>query len=122
MSFFPAIPLTGFVGWKVFDNSAARQFETFRNTPQVIRDVEYFHDNIAKATTAEALVKDRKLLTVALGAFGLDEEINKQALVRRILEEGTDDTASFANRLADPRWKEFAKEFYELINRYTVEK
>ncbi len=109
--FTPAIPITGYLGWRVFQNSADRQFEIFQKSPEVIRNMEHFRENISEATTAEKLVNDRKLLTVALGAFGLEEEINKKAFIRKILEEGTDASDSFANRLADPRWRQFAKAF-----------
>ncbi|MEZ5892657.1 MAG: DUF1217 domain-containing protein [Parvularculaceae bacterium] len=111
MIYTPAIPLGGYLGWKVFDKTAARQFATFQNTPQVKRNIEYFREHIAEAATPEKLVKDRRLLEVALGAFGLEDEINKRALIRKVLEEGTDFSDAFANRMADPRWREFSKEF-----------
>ncbi|MEO1136895.1 MAG: DUF1217 domain-containing protein [Pseudomonadota bacterium] len=111
MTFSPAIPLGGYLGWRVFENSADRQFEIFKNTPAVERNLEYFRENIAGATTAETLVKDRQLLTVALGAYGLEEEINKRAFIQKILEDGTDISTSFANRLNDPRWRSFARDF-----------
>lgn len=111
MTFYPAIPLGGYLGWKVFDNSASRQFEVFKETPTVIRDVDYFRENIANATSAKKLVSDRRLLQVALGAYGLSEEIDKRAFIQKILEEGTDFGDSFANRLSDPRWRQFARDF-----------
>lgn len=111
MTFAPAIPLTGYLGWRVFENSADRQFEVFKSSPEITRNLEYFTDNIKEALTAEDLVKDRKLLTVALGAYGLSEEIDNRAFVRKVLEDGTDDPYSFANRLNDSRWKAFAKDF-----------
>ncbi|WDI31553.1 DUF1217 domain-containing protein [Hyphococcus flavus] len=111
MTFYPAIPLGGYLGWKVFDNSADRQFEVFKNSPTIVRNVEYFRENIAEAKTAEDLVNDRRLLEVALGAYGLQEEINKKAWIQKILEEGTDLSDAFANRLSDSRWREFAKGF-----------
>ncbi len=111
MTFTPAIPLSGYLGWRVFESNAERQFETFKTSPEIVRNVDYFREHIAEATTAEKLVNDRKLLTVALGAFGLEDEIDKKAFIRKILEEGTDLSDSFANRLADSRWREFAKAF-----------
>lgn len=109
--FTPAIPLGGYLGWRVLQNTAERQFETFQKSPEIVRNVDYFREHIAEADTAEKLVDDRKLLTVALGAFGLEEEINKKAFIQKILEEGTDASDSFANRLSDTRWRQFAKAF-----------
>ena len=48
---------------------------------------------------------------LALGAFGLSEEINKRAFIRRILEGGTDSLEAPANRMPDPRWRRFAAVF-----------
>ena len=111
MSFFPAIPVSGFVGWRIFEQSAEAQKDIFAGVQSTQRNIAYFKDNLISADSAENLVKDRRLLTVALGAFGLSEEIDKKALIRRVLEDGTDDTRSFANRLNDTRWRNFAKAF-----------
>ncbi|MHA7873610.1 MAG: DUF1217 domain-containing protein, partial [Hyphococcus sp.] len=97
--------------WRILQATSARQQETFERSPQLQRNIEYFRENISSATTAEDLVKDRRLLTVALGAFGLSEEINKRAFVQRMLEGGTDEPDSFANRFADNRYREFVKAF-----------
>ena len=55
-----------------------------------------------RIASAEALVKDRRLLTVALGAFGLDGEIDKKFFIRKVLEGGTEASDSLANRPYDP--------------------
>ena len=111
MTFLPAVPFGGFLGWQVLDRSAGRQKEIFENEPLTVRNLDYFKENIRTAITPERLVNDRKLLTVALGAFGLEGEIDKKALIRRVLEDGTDKQDSFANRLSDIRWREFSKAF-----------
>ena len=48
---------------------------------------------------------------MALGAFGLDGEIDKKAFVRKILEEGTTDPASLANRLTDKSFHKLSAAF-----------
>jgi hypothetical protein len=111
MTFYPAIPLGGYLGWRVFEKSADRQFEIFQKSPDVIRNMDYFLENIESATSAEKLVNDRKLLTVALGAYGLGDEIDKKAFIKKILVEGTDLSDAFANRLSDPKWRDFARDF-----------
>jgi hypothetical protein len=111
MTFAPAIPLGGYLGWRVFDKTAGKQFEVFKKSPEIQRNLEYFREHIAEAGSAKKLVADRKLLTVALGAYGLEDEINKKAFIQKILEEGTDLSGSFANRLTDQRWKDFARDF-----------
>ena len=109
--FQPAIPLGGYAGWKVFERSVARQKEAFGDQAAVRRDLAYFNGKISSIRTPEDLVRDRRLLSVALGAFGLEDEINKKAFIRRALDEGVLDPRSFANRLNDPRWRAFATAF-----------
>ena len=111
MFFQPAVGLGGYSGWLILERSEARQRETFERSPALARDIEYFRENIKNALTAEDLVTDRRLLTVALGAFGLSDEIDKRAFVRKILEEGTEDSDAFANRLNEPRFRALAEAF-----------
>ena len=88
-----------------------RQTELFNKSPQIVRDTEYFEKTIGTINTAEDLVSDRRLLRVALGAFGLQEQINSQAFIRKILEGGTTRDDALANRLTDPRFKQLAEAF-----------
>ena len=111
MMFIPAIPLSGYSGWIVFERTEARQLEIFKEDAQTQRNIEYFKEHIRSAVTPSDLVQDRRLLSVALGAFGLGEEIDKKALIRRVLDDGTEQNDSFANRLNDSRWREFAASF-----------
>jgi len=66
---------------------------------------------IASVSTAEDLVADRRLLTVALGAFGLDDDIDSRFLIRKVLEEGTQEPRALANRLADRRYAALSEAF-----------
>jgi Protein of unknown function (DUF1217) len=109
--FQPTAGIGGLPGWLVLERTEARQREVFERSPVLERDVDYFRENISKALTAKDLVNDRRLLTVALGAFGLGDEINKKAFVEKILAEGTEDSDAFANRLNEPRFKELSEAF-----------
>lgn len=51
------------------------------------------------------------MLSVALGAFGLDDDINNSFFVRKVLEDGTTDNGALANRLADKRYRDFSGAF-----------
>lgn len=111
MTFQPVIPFTGFAGWSFLQRTLESQKDTFVQTAVFQRQTDYFRENIGKATTAEELVSDRRLLEVALGAFGLDEDINSKAFIQKILEEGTLQEDSLANRLSDNRYATMAREF-----------
>ena len=111
MFFQPAIGIGGLSGWRILEATSARQRETFERSPQLTRNIEYFRENVSSAQTAEDLVKDRRLLTVALGAFGLTEEINKRAFIQKMLEGGVEDSRSLANRFPDNRYRSMVEAF-----------
>lgn len=111
MSYVPAIPLGGVAGWRFLERTAARQQATFEKTATVAREIAYFEERIGAVTSAADLVADRRLLTVALTAFGLDGEIDKKAFVRKVLDEGTTADDALAVRLSDPAWKRFSAAF-----------
>lgn len=111
MSFAPLLPAGGVVGFRLLAATEPAQRAAFERQPEITRDVAYFTNKIADVRTAEDLVADQRLMRVALGAFGLDEEIDKAAFMRKILAEGSEDQDAFANRLVDPRYKRFARAF-----------
>lgn len=109
--FQPVVPLSGIAGWRFLEATEASQRSAFEKSATIGRDVAYFKENIWKIGTAEALVEDRRLMRVALGAFGLDEELYKTAFLEKILAGGTDDPESLANKFVDPRYREFSRAF-----------
>lgn len=111
MTFQPIVPASGIVGWKLLQKTYDNQFAAFSKSPQLERDTTYFMENIKEITSAEQLVKDRRMLSVALGAFGLQDDINNRFLIQRVLEDGTLDNDSLANRLSDERYKKLSEAF-----------
>ena len=111
MTYQPVIAATGIAGWKMLDRTMAVQRKTFDASPQIVRDTDYFESKIGEIKTAEDLVSDRRLLRVALGAFGLEDDINNRAFIRRVLEDGSIDDGALANRLTDSRYKALTKAF-----------
>ena len=111
MSFQPVIPLPGLSGWRFLQRTMEAQSDVFDRRPDLSRDTAYFEANIGKINSAEDLVADRRLLRVALGAFGLQDDINNRFFIRKVLEGGVLNQGSLANRLGDDRYREMAKAF-----------
>ena len=109
--FQPVIPVTGLAGWRFLQRTYDSQFDTFTKSIELKRDTEYFQEKISSITSAEELVSDRRLLTVALGAFGLQDDINNRYFIQKVLEEGTTNDDALANRFSDPRYKELSEAF-----------
>ncbi|MHA6264166.1 DUF1217 domain-containing protein [Arenibacterium sp. CAU 1754] len=111
MSFAPVVPSPGLAGWTFLQRTYDTQFEAFNKSPLLQRDSDYFLENIGQVKTAEDLVSDRRLLSVALGAFGLQDDINNRYFIRKILEDGTTSDDALANKLADNRYKKLSEAF-----------
>jgi hypothetical protein len=111
MSFQPVIPFGGYGGWRFLSRTLESQKASFAGRPESQRDAAYFRENIGKVRTAEELVSDRRLLSVALGAFGLQDDINSKFFIKKVLSDGTLDTKALSNRLADKRYAEFSRAF-----------
>ncbi len=111
MSFRPAIPFDGLAGWAFLKRTAAAQRAAFDASPMLARDEAYFRAKIGQVMTADDLVADRRLLGVALGAFGLDADIGNKAFIRKVLADGTLREGALSNRLADKQYRAFSAAF-----------
>lgn len=111
MTFQPVVPLSGYAGWLFLERTADTQRATFNESPTIVRATDKFRDEIGNIRTAEDLVKNRELLSVALGAFGLDDDINNTFFIRKVLEDGTTDQDALANRLSDSRYADLSDAF-----------
>lgn len=111
MTFRPALPLTGYAGWGFLKRTMVRQQALQQASPVQQRDEAYFRDRIGKVETAAQLVDDKRLLRIALTAFGLEGDTNSKAFIRKVLEGGTLKTDSLANKLANKQYQKFSAAF-----------
>lgn len=111
MTFQPVIPSGGLVGWRFLQRTYDAQLDSFATSAVNERETRYFLDNISKVQTAEDLVSDRRLLQVALGAFGLEDDINNRFFIQKVLSDGTSADDALSNRLSDKRYREFSEAF-----------
>lgn len=111
MSYVPAIPVSGVAGWRFLTRTAEAQQATFEKSATVAREIAYFEEKIGAVASPADLVADRRLLKVALTAFGLEDKLDHKAFVRKVLEEGTTADDALAVRLSDPAWKNLSAAF-----------
>lgn len=111
MTFTPVIPFSGYAGWKMLDRTMERQQATFVASASIQLSEDYFRANIGNIKSAEDLVADRRLLEVALGAFGLSDDINNKFFIKKVLEEGTLSDDSLANKLSDDSYAALSSAF-----------
>jgi len=96
--FQPILPLTGYAGWTFLERTLENQQSAFDKQASVSRATDYFRDSIGDIKTASDLVNDRQLLSVALGAFGLDDD---QGL-KDITSQSTSETAQWFTMMGTP--------------------
>ncbi len=88
-----------------------KQFAAFGKQPNIKTDIAYFRDNAPKIATIEEFFADRRLMTVALSAYGLDDELQYMGRIRKVMSESVSDKKALANKLIDPRFKALATAF-----------
>jgi len=109
--FQPVLPLGGFAGWRFLERTMDAQQTAFQESATIVRATDYFRENIGSITSAEDLVSDRQLLSIALGAFGLDDDISNKFFIEKILSDGTTNDDALSNRLADKSYANMSAAF-----------
>jgi hypothetical protein len=111
MPYNPIIPASGVAGFNYLKRTRSEQQALFQASPEIKRDLAAFTSQIQSIHTSDALLDNYQLFKVALGAFGLDDDINNRGFMKAVLDSNPEDPASFVNRLADKRYLEFARAF-----------
>ncbi len=111
MSFQPLVPIGGLAGWRFLNRTLESQQDSYQNNAVLERETSRFKQRFASIQSAEDLIGDYEVLKVALGAFGLDDDINNKFFIKKVLEDGTSDPSALANKLSDPRYKQFSDAF-----------
>jgi hypothetical protein len=71
----------------------------------------YYAANIGSVTSISSFVSNYRLLSYALDAYGLSDQINSKALITQVLQGGVSNPKSLANTLTNQAWKAFAAAF-----------
>jgi hypothetical protein len=111
MSFQPFIAGSGLAGWRFLQATVQDQKAAHRSSFVQQREMDYFRERIGSITSPDELVSDYRLLSVALDAFGLSDQINSRHLIKRVLAEGTTDNGALANKLPDARYRDLSRAF-----------
>ena len=79
--------------------------------PEVSNDLAYYKANIGKVKTVDDFLSDSRLVSYATKAFGIQDMSYAKAYLRQVLTSDMSDPSSFANKLSDSRYKDFARAF-----------
>ena len=92
-------------------NNLSRYQTMIADQPTVKTASEYYTANIGSVKSISDLVSNYRLLSYALDAYGLGDQVNNKGLVTKVLEGGVSSSKSLANTLSNPNWAKFAAAF-----------
>jgi hypothetical protein len=88
------------------------RYQTMTAGEEAVKTATSYYDaNIGAVKSISDLVGNYRLLSYALNAYGLGDQINAKGLITKVLEGGVSNPKSLANTLPDSRWKAFAAAF-----------
>ncbi|WP_230533144.1 DUF1217 domain-containing protein [Microvirga roseola] len=97
--------------YQILMSNPARTQAQIENDAIVKRETDYYKANIGKVKSIDEFVKDHRLFSYAMKAFGLQDMTFAKAFMKKLLAEGTANPKSMANQMTNPLYKEFAKAF-----------
>jgi hypothetical protein len=97
--------------YQILTSNPERTRALVESDVSVKRDTEYFKANIGKIKSIDEFMKDYRLFSYAMKAFGLSNMTYAKAFIGKVLKEGVASPDSMANRMSDPTYREFAKTF-----------
>jgi hypothetical protein len=103
--------LTTSVTYRLITRDIDKSLERTRAEAPVALETRYYLDHIGAVKSVDDLIKDHRLFSYAMKAFGLEDMADARAYMRKVVVEGIADSKSFANRLADHRFVDFVKTF-----------
>jgi hypothetical protein len=96
-------------------NSIVRNFRQsmtrVEQQADVTRNAAYYRENIGKVKSVDDLLKNDRLYQYAMKAYGLEDMTYAKAFMKKVLESDLSDANSYANKLVDKRYREFAAAF-----------
>ena len=99
------------LAYVILSRDMPKTLDRVADQAQVKKDAQYYADNINKVTDVDDFLGDYKLYSSARKAYGLDDMIYAKAFMKKVLQSDLTDGNSFANKLSDSRYKQFAAAF-----------
>lgn len=99
------------MSYRLITRDIDKSLDRVGNQAAVKRETAYFEANIGKVKSVEEFLENTRLFNYAMKAFGLADMAYAKGFMKKVLKEGVTDSDSFANKLSDKRYAEFAKVF-----------
>ncbi len=103
--------LPAYTTYNLYNRDMALSLKRAAADPVVSRDTKYYADKIGKVKDLDDFMKDYRLYSYAMKAHGLEEMTYATAFMKKVLASNLNDPSSFANKLKDTRYRDFAAAF-----------
>lgn len=103
--------LPAYTTYNLYNRDMALSLKRVAADPVVSRDAKYYADKIGKVKDLDDFMKDYRLYSYAMKAHGLEEMTYATAFMKKVLASNLNDPSSFANKLKDTRYRDFAAAF-----------
>jgi len=100
-----------YVGYQTIARDIPKSIDRVQKQPMVQRETEYYLEKITKVKTIKEFMADDRLFRFAMKAHGLEDMTYAKAFMTKVLEGGIDSSETFANKLSDTRYRDFAQTF-----------
>jgi hypothetical protein len=97
--------------YQLISSNMVKSLQRTMAQPTVSKDTEYYLAHIRDVKTVQQFVGDYRLFSYAMKAYGLDDMTYAKAFMRKVLDEGVASASTFANKLSDTRYRDFAAAF-----------
>jgi Protein of unknown function (DUF1217) len=97
--------------FRILAKDITKTAERIAKEPDVKRETDYYLKTVGGLKSIDAFLANDRVYSYAMKAFGLSDMTYAKAFVRKVLTDGIDDSRSFANLLADPRFRDLAATF-----------
>ena len=103
--------ISTYLSYDLVNRDIKGSLDRLSTSRQIARERDYYDANIGKVTSVEDFLKDYRLYSYAMKAHGLEDMTYAKAFMRKVLESDLSDDNSFANKLTDQRYRQFASSF-----------
>jgi hypothetical protein len=100
-----------YLSFDLVNRDMAASLKRVSSQTQVTNDQAYYQENIGKVKSVDEFLDNYRLYNFAMTAYGLGEMAYAKAFMKQVLESDLSDDNSFANRLTDERYTNFAAAF-----------
>ena len=103
--------MTALTTFNLFAGDPVAARERIATKQNISREVEYYKENIGNIKSIDDFMEDRRIYTLVMQAYGLEDMAYARGFMKKLLQEGSDDTEALANKLTDPRYSELVEDF-----------